>query len=221
LLKRQAQEAGQNIKIVSFIRHGQSLANAAAATPRGTKGLFDPPLSELGQTQSVEIGLSLSRNPDFAFDMILVSPLARALETAMLLGKPYMDKGVKVYCLPCIAEQLTEDDDLGHPISVLKQQWPKVDFSLCPEVPEVWWYPGPNVQRETETMITQREAYILHPWEEPWKNLLDRADRFQWWIQQSCPGKNICVIAHGGFIASVVGPSLTNTGHCVLKYLCQ
>jgi broad specificity phosphatase PhoE len=115
-----------------------------------------------------------------------------------------------------ITEQITEDDDIGHPPHEIKEQWPQVDWSFFPDEPEVWWYPGPNVSDlSTQTMETQRQLYLESPWIELWINVLQRASKFEAWLQTRSEG-HICVVSHGGFISALVGKSLGNAEQCFL-----
>lgn len=63
-----------------IIRHGQSIANAS----RILAGQQESPLSELGQKQAIEAGKAAA---DYDFDVIISSPLIRALQTAEIIAE--------------------------------------------------------------------------------------------------------------------------------------
>ncbi len=60
-----------------LVRHGQSAGNCGAAD-------VDPPLTPLGQMQAAALGEALS---DIRFDLIVSSPLIRAVETAAAVAE--------------------------------------------------------------------------------------------------------------------------------------
>lgn len=86
-------------KRVTLVRHAESQANqithswASILTCRCgfDPGLVDPPLSPAGTTAAQELGLTVSASgflADNNIELIVVSPLRRALQTAMLLFPP-------------------------------------------------------------------------------------------------------------------------------------
>ena len=75
----------KNCKILHLIRHAQSTSNVAAAI-RGPSAYSDPALhdarlDQAGTRQAVELGQQLRRD-EVIIDLVLVSPMTRALETA-------------------------------------------------------------------------------------------------------------------------------------------
>jgi broad specificity phosphatase PhoE len=79
-------------------------------------------------------------------DLILVSPLTRAIQTYELGIKPHIDqiynnnnrndnKNSKnrptVLAIPQAAERLYLISDVGRPVSILQKEYPYIDFSLC------------------------------------------------------------------------------------------
>jgi hypothetical protein len=75
-----------------LIRHAQALHNVASDF-----SLHDPPLSELGERQCAELQESLKKE-DIAnkVELIVVSPMRRTLQTAMLGLGWLIEKGVPV-----------------------------------------------------------------------------------------------------------------------------
>jgi broad specificity phosphatase PhoE/Ca2+-binding EF-hand superfamily protein len=217
-LMEKSTKAGESIKVISLIRHGQSEANLACDLYGHAKGYFDPILSKTGREQAISLGEALSTNPHFNFDLIVVSPMQRTLETLDLVIDPALRKSVPIIALPWLCEQVSQDDDIGHSLEFLKSKHPDIDWSYMNDLPEVWWYPGPSVPPEKlheQTMESQRALFAQQPWEEPWERVLQRADRFERWLRASS-AKNICVFSHGGFIAAMIGKTLRNADHCIL-----
>ena len=66
---------------IYICRHGQSRANAEGLMA----GHIDSPLNEIGRQQASELA-RLAKNANLRFDHIYVSPLARARETAKIIG---------------------------------------------------------------------------------------------------------------------------------------
>lgn len=74
------------MKRLYYARHGESLVNVRGifATKLGTKN--DLGLTELGQPQAIKSGKDAA-SKDLKFDVLVVSPLARTLETAKIIAK--------------------------------------------------------------------------------------------------------------------------------------
>jgi len=206
-------------KIISFIRHGESEANAACDTKGTAKGIFNPHITAKGVGQAQARREKLKENPGrWTFDLIVVSPMKRTLETYKEALADYLDK-VPTIGHPLVREQFSESDDVGDAPSVIKQAWPNIDWSNFPDQPEVWWYPGPDFTPEqipTLTAQSQRDLNLKEDWEEPWGDVLIRASQFEDWLRER-PEKHICVVSHGGFIEALVGPRMGNAEHCILR----
>jgi len=202
-------------KFVTFIRHGQSEANAAVERLGTSKGFFNPALTELGRQQAQERGAAfLGDNREF--DLIVVSPMRRTLETFELALGSRLPPEIPVFGHPLVREQFTESDDIGDdPASIIKA-WPRVDWTYFPTEPEVWWYPGEDIDPKDQTVASQRELNLKMDWEEPWEQLLYRAGQFEKWLSAR-PERKICVFSHGGFIEGLVGPRMGNAQECVLR----
>jgi broad specificity phosphatase PhoE/Ca2+-binding EF-hand superfamily protein len=207
-------------KIISFIRHGESEANAACEGPKGTaKGIFNPHITAKGVAQAQGRRAKLKEDPErWKFDLIVVSPMKRTLETYKEALADYIDK-VPTIGHPLVREQFSESDDVGDAPSVIKPLWPNIDWSAFPDQPEVWWYPGPDFTQDqipSLTVQSQRDLNLKDDWEEPWGDVLVRASQFEDWLRGR-PEKHICVVSHGGFIEALVGPRMGNAEHCILR----
>jgi len=222
-LKEKAQQQGRTVKIVSFIRHGESEANYLNSIQGNAKGCWDPHITQRGVEQSKKRAELLKENPNlYSFDLIVMSPLTRSVETCIVVLADYLGK-VPAIAHPLAVEQLTECDDVGKPPAVIKELWKEypIDFSLLPDKPEVWWYPGPKAlipNPELETLESQQEKYLSEEggWSEPWELVLERAQQFELWLKNR-PEQHICVVSHGGFIEALVGKSLNNAGQAILE----
>ncbi|MFN3077629.1 MAG: phosphoglycerate mutase family protein [Alphaproteobacteria bacterium] len=72
---------GRGAPLLHLIRHGQSTFNAACAViPWSDPMLFDAPLSARGEE---EVALLRRRVAELPVELVLVSPLTRAIQTAL------------------------------------------------------------------------------------------------------------------------------------------
>src|SRR5581483_5723923 len=71
-----------SMKKLYFIRHGESVSNVE----RWHAGRIDTPLTERGRQQAREAGKK-AKAQKLHFDLIVSSPLSRALETARIIAK--------------------------------------------------------------------------------------------------------------------------------------
>ncbi|OHE43715.1 MAG: hypothetical protein A2221_00130 [Tenericutes bacterium RIFOXYA2_FULL_36_32] len=67
--------------LLSIVRHGQTYYNASGLV----QGRIDIPLNDTGKEQAIELGKSLRKRHEH-FDVIMASPLSRALESATLIA---------------------------------------------------------------------------------------------------------------------------------------
>jgi len=206
-----------NAKLVTFIRHGQSEGNLAADTCGSAKGWFNPHITPKGIDQAKARGVELK---DHKFQLIVVSPMKRTLETYFhCSGATGVNVDTPVIGHPLAREQFSDSDDVGENPVDIKAAWPKVNWELFPDKPEVWWYPGPDYTPEQTAQLTtqeQRDRNMKDDWEEPWAELMARASAFESWLVTR-PEKEICVFSHGGFIEALVGPRMDNAQRCVLR----
>jgi len=215
-IERQNLTANANSKIVTFIRHGQSEGNLAADTVGSAKGWFNPNITPKGVGQAQERGKQLATKK---FDLIVVSPMKRTLQTMREVIGTGVNVGVKIIGHPLAREQFSDSDDVGDVPAKIKAEWPNIDWALFPDAPEVWWYPGPDYTPEQvakETCEEQRKKNMISDWEEPWEELMARASAFEGWLCAR-PESEICVVTHGGFIEALVGPRMDNAQECVLR----
>ncbi|KAF2178619.1 phosphoglycerate mutase-like protein [Zopfia rhizophila CBS 207.26] len=166
-----------------LVRHAQALHNVASDF-----SLHDPPLSDLGKQQCVELHQSL-KNSRLAneVNLIVVSAMRRTLQTAMLgLGWLIEEKKVKV--LPDAGWQENSDKpcDTGSPISVMASEFPRFDFS---EVDPL--YPDKTTSIHTNPYAFTRKA-ILARGQTCLKALYFRPERV------------IAVVSHSGFLRTAV-----------------
>ncbi|GBG74227.1 hypothetical protein CBR_g17939 [Chara braunii] len=141
----------ENDKLLYLVRHGTTEMNECIANARlqGVKNFVDPmlydtKLSERGLMQAENLAkitaalhgnTSSSNNASAdAIELIVLSPLGRAMKTAEL-GFKHVE-AARVIC-PLARERVFYSSDVGRSPSVLSQEFPYLDFT---ELDEIWWH---------------------------------------------------------------------------------
>lgn len=137
--------------------------------------LFDSCLSALGRQQVADLTERV-KEMDLKPDLIISSPLCRALETALAFAhfnnvssttsSAYLKIPLIVH--PWARERVDTACDIGTPSTLLKEKWsaifPNADFSLLSD--ELWFFsPNPEV-----TADNYQELFKSQPWKEPFGN---------------------------------------------------
>ncbi|KAJ9149023.1 hypothetical protein NKR23_g4478 [Pleurostoma richardsiae] len=152
---------------IHILRHGQALHNIERGYPHR-----DPPLTGLGCQQARN--LRLSTEPD----LILISPMTRTIQTALLAFGPLINR-VNVQICPDLREAHDAVCNTGVGRADLIAKFPQFDFSACSET---WDYPPHSVEHAT----------------------LRARDLRQHLSVLSKSYKSILLITHRGFIAYLV-----------------
>jgi broad specificity phosphatase PhoE len=176
-------------KIIHCIRHGQSTFNAAYDLT-GTDPLhWDAPLTELGRQQVTEAA-ALVR--DIPFELVVTSPLTRALQTTLGLFKDHPSvPRIQVESLH--REHQGSSCDVGRAPAVLLQEFPNLAFD---HLDEVWWH----LDGEPD------ERGLIF---EPIETLQKRVGHFRAWLEGR-PEQRIAVVGHGTFFYHLLGRSMAN-----------
>ena len=84
----QRRAMGLQDRTFSFARHGEARHNELIRDGRDREGraLLDPALTEAGEAQALELAEAL-RPSERQFDLIVTSPLCRALQTASKIAE--------------------------------------------------------------------------------------------------------------------------------------
>jgi broad specificity phosphatase PhoE len=126
--------------LLHLIRHGQSEGNLGSHAS-------DPDLTSLGRQQATLVGERLEGN---GIDLLLCSPLRRALRTAEIIGGKIKLKPV---AWPDLMESWDGSD--ATPRSKLTAMFPNCDL----DIPERWW-PGPEGEEELYARASRLEGRI-------------------------------------------------------------
>ncbi len=173
-------------KDVYLIRHGQSTFNILFDSSGIDPLHFDAPLSTLGVGQ-VAKARQAAANLDA--DLVVTSPLTRALETAVGLfeGEP-----VPIVVSSVVRERLGNSCDVGRKPSVLIDEFPSLNFD---HLDETWWHNGEKDDRGVPV--------------EPDHLFIPRISEFSRWIA-SRPERTVVVVGHAGFFQRLTGRRLEN-----------
>jgi len=197
-------ESSQKMKMIFLIRHGQSTFNAAEAT-----GLVQDPflpdarLTPHGMKQAEDLSTYVRTLPEL--DLIIASPLTRAIQTALIVFKERLPK------TPLIinAEQRefqTGSDDLGRTPEELKQEFPQIDFS---PLKKIWWYNGRTTKGEDVDPNESKERFKKTPFREPDDQCKQRSDQWRTFLAGRKESR-IAVVAHSDFIHSLINVYVDN-----------
>lgn len=169
------------VKELLLVRHAQGQHNVGRFE-------FDPPLTEEGRRQCLR-----GRKPR-NLDLIVVSPLRRTIQTALLLlPTECVGPNVPIIAYEGIREQLDDDCNFRRPIEVQSRDFPEVDFSLIP--------PGEDSQ--------------LGRYNESAREVQARAVEFLRWLAAR-PERRIAVVTHFEFLLHGLMPALfAEKGACV------
>ena len=167
-------------KQVLLVRHGQGTHNRPAWGGQSPYQTVDPRLTDVGQSQAK----ALAGDARLAgADLIVVSPLARAVQTAAAAfglenGTPA--GGAKVVLLPLHSERWSAPCDEGSPKSEIAKAFPFVTrWEGFEELQEQW------------TPTSSNDAQ--------WRTV--RVPAFLAWLRAR-PEKRIVVVGHGAFFAA-------------------
>lgn len=168
----------------------------------------DSPLSPSG-IKLVKMELA-SRRPDFMddddIDLVVVSPLRRALQTYDLGLRRHLP-GTPVVALPHAAERLYLISDVGSPVSELQKDFPYVDFDEISDPTQPWWW-TPTAGAYTEWRPMGRRQRYACPGE-PAADFSARMQRLQEWLERR-PEQKIVVVCHHGVIDWMIDMDFDN-----------
>ena len=183
----QRRAMGLQDRTFSFARHGEAQHNKLIRDGRDTEGraLLDPALTEAGEAQARQLAEAL-RPPERQFDIIVTSPLCRALQTASKIAETQDDVEIIVTSLhtetampPADACQRGSLD-----ASMIEARYPSFDVArirtprdwLCAD--GGWFAPRPAEARLAE---------------------------FREFLNALPPHKDVLVVGHAGFFKRFLG----------------
>ncbi len=171
---------------IFLIRHGQSTHNLAYEATGVDPLHFDAPLSGLGHRQ-VEGARALALS--LAVDLVVTSPLTRAIETAIGL----FGQSAPMVVTPLHREKLSNGCDIGRDPAALSAAFPALDFG---HLPACWWYDHP--ERDPRGFAV-----------EPVEALTGRVRTFRDWLL-ALPQRSVAIVGHGMFFKHLTGTMFEN-----------
>lgn len=197
-------------KTVLFVRHGQSLYNYAYSLRGAERREFmtktdfrDAGVTPEGRQQAIAAGealpaiwtaLAKELPADAKVELVITSPLTRALETtvALVQASGALLRDVPILATPRHAEFVQHPCDEGTPLSELVATWGERGVRFEEGMPESWWAPLP----ETHDIFAQRVA------------------RFREWLVAR-PERIMLVVGHGTFLMKM--SSLPHMQNCEVR----
>ncbi|KAK0617553.1 histidine phosphatase superfamily [Immersiella caudata] len=143
----------------------------------------DPELSELGQRQCRDLRKNLMGKIPKEFDvgLIVVSPMIRTIQTALLAFGGLIEKGIPIQAHAGWQENSEKPCDTGSSLDKLKALFPQVDFSHVDPVFPDKTSPAGAKYAHTKQAIVRRAQDSL-------RELYNRPEKF------------IIVVSHSGFL---------------------
>jgi glucosyl-3-phosphoglycerate phosphatase len=171
---------------IYLIRHGQSTFNALFDLNRVDPLHFDARLSQIGIEQ---VAAARQAASDIPVDLVVVSPLTRAIQTAVGL---YGDATVPMVVTDLHRERLENSCDIGRSPSTLSAEFPILTFD---HLSDPWWHDGQKDNRGVAV--------------EPDHLFAQRVIDFSRWLRAR-PEDVVVVVGHGGFFRQLSGRYLRN-----------
>jgi broad specificity phosphatase PhoE len=171
---------------IYLIRHGQSTFNAIFELSGVDPLHFDARLSEIGIEQVAAARQAVSEIP---VDLVVVSPLTRAVQTAMGL---FGEATAPIVVTDLHRELLENSCDVGRSPSALSTEFPILTFD---HLNDPWWHVGQKDNRGVAV--------------EPDHLFAQRVTDFSRWLRAR-PEDVVVVVGHGGFFRRLTGRNLRN-----------
>ena len=171
---------------IYLIRHWQSTFNALFDVNPIDPLHFDARLSRIGIEQVAATRQAASEIP---VDLIVVSPLTRAIQTAVGL---FGVADIPMIITDLHRERLEHSCDVGRSPSALSAEFPMLSFD---HLSDPWWHSGQEDDRGVDV--------------EPYHLFAQRVTDFSRWLTAR-PENVVVVIGHGEFFRRLSGRHLRN-----------
>jgi broad specificity phosphatase PhoE len=240
-------------KVVTFLRHGCTYMNEYLGGADGGKRFGSPnftdvftseeqqskyhdtPLSPLGYRQVMSLQNQRSPASVEECELVVVSPLTRALQTFDVGLKNHWNSDVAstdgrkiapIVAHPDAAERLYLVSDRGRPVAQLQSEFPYVDFETCfyKRNKEEWWYKPAQLSTEFDgesgTMKDWRPIGNGQRYACPSEPTIDfdlRMSRFLTWLQER-PEGHILVVCHHGVIDWMLDADFANCQYRSVRF---
>lgn len=172
---------------VDLIRHGQSTFNAHYEATGEDPLHFDARLTALGESQ---VAAARDRYRDRDYDVVLASPLTRAIQTAHGI---FGDRDIPIEICVVHREWQISSCDIGRGVAELQADFPHLDFG---SLSDPWWRHDAPI------------SPLGFP-QESEEQLAERVTAFSALIAAR-PEARIAVVGHGDFFRRMIGRHLAN-----------
>ncbi|KAK4235213.1 histidine phosphatase superfamily [Achaetomium macrosporum] len=179
-----------------LVRHAQALHNVE-------NNLHDPELTELGRKQCTELKENLMPriSRDLDVGLILVSPMKRTIETALLAFGELVQRGIPIVAHAGWQENSSQPCDTGNPLSSLSPLFPQVDFSRVDPIFPDKTSPAAALYHYTRRAVLARGQAVL-------RELRGR------------PEKAVIVVSHSSFLRTgVTGHYFMNADYRIFDFV--
>ena len=172
---------------VDLIRHGQSTFNAHYEATGEDPLHFDARLTALGESQ---VAAARDRYRDRDYDVVLASPLTRAIQTAHGI---FGDRDIPIEICVVHREWQISSCDIGRGVAELQADFPHLDFG---SLSDPWWRHDAPVcplgfPQESEEQLAERVTAFAA-------------------LIAARPEARIAVVGHGDFFRRMIGRHLAN-----------
>jgi broad specificity phosphatase PhoE len=184
-------------RTILCIRHDQSTFNAAFEERGIDPMLFDARLTPKGGAQVLAARETMRDVPS---DLVVTSPLSRALQTAFDIFEGHFSN--PRFVVEALHRERAEGScDVGRPPSALRKDYPTLRLD---HVPEVWWHDDDG------------DVNALGLRTEPLGTMMQRIAHFRDFFS-GLPEPRIAVVGHGTFFYHLTGTFLPNCGMIELE----
>lgn len=155
----------------------------------------------------------LARQPpafvnDQEIELVVVSPLKRALQTYDLGLRPHLEhRNIPVVALPDAAERLYLISDVGSDVKQLQQEYPYVNFDHLSDESKWWWTPPQDGSYTEWRPVGKKQRYACPG--EPIADFEARMQRLREWLHGR-PEQKIVVVCHHGVIEFLIDMDFDN-----------
>ena len=173
-------------KSVYFVRHGEAEHNIRPR-PWGRE-LIDAPLTKTGREQAASSLEEATRALDGTLELVIVSPMTRALQTALLGFKAFAERAdFPFLCLEACRERFGVNlPDKRRSTAAVAAEFPRVDFSMIETADDSLF--SDDVRESSEALSRRADAFLemLH----------------------ARPEQHIAVVCHSSFLCALCNAAL-------------
>jgi broad specificity phosphatase PhoE len=191
------------------------MSNSIAGEPLilRTLLLWDTKLTPEGRRQADQVRLQAAQNPDNPLqeaDLLVASPLTRALTTAELIFSDCLQlDNVSRIVNPLASERLYFSSEVGQHRSILQVNHPSFNFDVLEDHKNWWFSPSSESDDDTKEWRPYPETAQYACPGEPVSAFRRRMQQFKEWLAHR-EERRIVVVTHWGVIRALTGRNVHN-----------